>query len=708
MNDVIRRINELEYMVKNNGNQEYYLDNMYKILEDFINNKINEEINNIDLELLIKNGLEEYNQKAGAPEKLLSFFNIISDCSDFLKIANPTEERKQICKIFTEKLIESFEGLINSIDLGQLQTEIDKKLEDRNEDYSEYNVTYQAYNLITALSNIMLYNNSKIRIESIKKIEEITKILEKKEDSKLYITEYMVFQERLQQILMDNICKFNQYNISPFYGEKTDNELEYNELIEEYINLLINEKVNILDRKGRVLKNYLAIVKVNPEFDKLGILEKVNEQYNIEDIDIEEECKFLDDFIENSSFMDKYGGYDIDKINVFLSHLQLVKLKSKDFTLPRKYIDYIIEKILTEEIYVNSMMNPLVETALEDLGRDDLKSMIDNTDKYLFCVRDFIQGSTIDKFAAGGAGNFGIMYSRDEIEKLSKNNVSVLDFIFHENIHIQQSRDISRSEIVNNRIYRIEKDTILKKLFPNFYGENYHLMLEEIDANQKAAEKIVNYITNFKELDEKTKKQIKEQFILTAESQKFQFISRDNIRFKGKVVNFNDLFDIIIKEKPEILQEYPHLKIEYEENGDKKSLRKILSEKKLKRTELIELISDSHIMKGSSFLEDMNFLIELSENNENVIIEWLLKINSRRIFSELSNSLNSLDIKQISEINKMISKLKEKMKQNESFNMGINNAITTPKKSNNMVTLQDLEEKVNDILLERNNSYSEK
>ena len=700
--NVVDKIKELE---KNaDDNQQYYLKKIYEILIDFINNKINEEINSIDVNLLLKIGLDNYSKfEFDGYEKILSIIDIIGENSDFQKIANPTEERKKICSDFYSKVIEFFEKQKESININDLQEEIEKNNEDDSyDDFSEESIEDSAYDLLLQFSRIIFISDSKIRFEGIAKIEEIFDVLEKGYDTKYEIHEYRIFQENLQEILMENICKYSEYNLIPHFCKNKGHQedISYFELCKDYIQYLIDEKVNILSRDGRVLKNYLSIAKVNPDFDKLGIFEKINEAYDLENVDLEEESRFLDNFIENNSLCDEYNGIDDEKFDEFIEHLQLVKLKNEDFSIPQKYINYIIEQILEGKFGVIDRTQILVETVFEDLGKNDLKLQVDNPGEYLYCVRDFIQGSNTDSYANGGACKNGVIINRKTINRFSKDNLTPISIIFHENTHISQENDFNKSTISSYMRYIMEKDKILYEIFPNIYSDNYNKMFEEIEANQLSAKKMSEFFNSLNLSDKDFKEQTAKKNYRFFELKKLEFFNRKSILFKGKNVNFNDFFDYVIQEHPEFIEKYPHLKLEYNEDGKRKGLREIIEHNRdIDKVFLICLINESNIMNIDTFSDDIDYLIELSEDyKNNFLINNILNCNIGNISNIALINFDSISEEKLNLIKNSINKIKEQMRKKDVFYKGMTQKNLFLNNKSSMVYLTELEEKIDEKL----------
>ena len=139
------------------------------------------------------------------------------------------------------------------------------------------------------------------------------------------------------------------------------------------------------------MENFIEIATLKQGFDSSNLIQRINERYRLDFVDFEKENEYINTFIDNNSV-----ATNEDEFNEFLNHLQLIKLKSENFCLPEKYVDYIIKQALEPESVISK--NPdtylhLVECAIQDLGKNDLYQT--TGEKYEYHIADFVESSII-------------------------------------------------------------------------------------------------------------------------------------------------------------------------------------------------------------------------------------------------------------------------------------------------------------------------
>ncbi len=407
-----RKINKNKELVTAIESNTEYISSIRKTIIEFINDKDSKNIDNFDMNIFMNSLLQGENERNGTVEEVIGLFDILGEKSDFMRIANPTEERKAIAKKVYQKVVSYFEIGLNSIDVDELS----RKIESTDNGY------FRETETIEKLVMLMAINDSEIREKATEKIMSICKAVGFNNEELYYNIPIENFQGTIQRKVMENICKNYQFDFRG-HADKDDSLQsnsayinDYAGVSKDYLEYLIEKRVNIFSREGRVLRNYCAITAMSPEFDKFNIRKLIEEKYNLSEIMIEDEYAFLDSFINENPIVTDY-----DKMDELYEHLQLLKLKSKDFVIPKKYVDYIIKQALEGEksVISNSDFEDayLIESAIEDLGKHDLEKQGIDFRKYLYCVQKYIQGSNLGIKANGGAGPYGVMLYESGIRR---------------------------------------------------------------------------------------------------------------------------------------------------------------------------------------------------------------------------------------------------------------------------------------------------
>lgn len=454
------------------------------------------------------------------------------------------------------------------------------------------------------------------------------------------------------------------------YSEKDQGLLKLNNFFKDSIKNIIESKVSIFSKKGSCLNHFILVAREGiSEYKEL--YEFLLKEYEIDKIDIKEEINFVDDFIKNKEIVD-----DENEFGEFLNHLQNIKLKIPNYTLPMKYVKYIIKQVLESNSVISKKPTKyidLIEIAIEDLARNDLPSKIQKNKPYFYFVANYWGRENIN----GTHSKDGYIFiKRRCIENFVKNyDLGVFDSCFHENEHASQFYDFKKADgkdISYNR-YVMEKEEIISSKRPLFYQDNYNVMFIEIEANEKSAKKLGLFIDSLN-LSDKSKLTFLNYYgnnIVSfceqrSKVKKAQYRVAEIVKDRNSLKNVYTLFDEIIAENPEYLEEYPILKIEYNSDGTPKKLGELLeyglkAETSREKYLTAKIINKSNRMKPENFEEDITALINCFSNrmvegqslNASIGNTFLKKIVVENVRKVGINILDNLDTMQEADILKI-------------------------------------------------------
>lgn len=494
---------------------------------------------------------------------------------------------------------------------------------------------------------------------------------------------YKKFQLELNEAVNTNLCVLGIYDLGLNLKNLLDGSCirkDYQELSQKYIDNLVNKKTNIFSSDGRVLKNCISVIKMYPELDLYfeNVMGKIYKSYELESVDLEKEEEYADDFIAKHSVIEDEKTFD-----EFLNHLQLIKLKNEDFILPQKYVNYIIKQALECDNVIDA--NPqkylaLVECAIEDLGKNDLKERIGLDKKINYFISDNIYSETLNSQAGGSYYNssLSIKVSRKSIIDLIENkDLYALDTVFHENTHAEQYRDFENKHYLSYNRYVMQKEQILISEYSDFYRDNYDKTFIEIEANEKSAQKLGEYLDELN-LSSKTQlmflsafgEKVVDMCTDVADKKKKEYDIGEEKRIDGKNQNIYEVFDNLIKEKPNLLKDYPEFELEYNSDGTRKSLSQLFYFAKKNSEEaqfncISQIIKKGNVMAPESFISDMIFLMEESKIEDSLVFEIVSKNISSVIFKLMANS-NQLSDSRVNDLRNMIHQIKNTVENNTS------------------------------------------
>ena len=261
---------------------------------------------------------------------------------------------------------------------------------------------------------------------------------------------------------------------------------------------------------------------------------------------------------------------------------------------------------------------------------------------------------------------------------IKEKNLDILNSIFHENAHAEQYYDFLNSQINSYNRYIMKKEDVLRKYFSDFYKDNYSLIYIEIEANEKAAQKLANYIdsldisdiSNLNFLDS-FGKEISDACKDVIEQKTKEYKEGEEKIIEGKVQNVVEVFDELIKENSYFFDTNPEFLIEYNKDGSKKSLRQILNnaeayinEEKNLYDIITRIIKNGNIITADSIIDDMEVLMnaEQKKASEETMIKTIISENIGKVIFDIIINDDEMDYNQLILYKQMIEEIDSRMR----------------------------------------------
>lgn len=220
----------------------------------------------------------------------------------------------------------------------------------------------------------------------------------------------------------------------------------------------------------------------------------------------------------------------------------------------------------------------------KDLGMDE-KVIIEvlNEEEYKGKDKDASEGICIPN----DDGTYNVAYNIDKLEKkLTSNNkyefIFGLQTIFHEMRHVTQNVAMSMDSdrLYNRTLYVMALETITRKISPEFYKENYAYLLKENDANKNGLQLALRTVEERNPKLYELYNQEKMNKLMSKYDEMFYESDIEVNGMKGSAIKSLDSWaEIYIEDHPQILKQYPILKVAYDEKGRKKDIFQMLSER---------------------------------------------------------------------------------------------------------------------------------
>lgn len=295
----------------------------------------------------------------------------------------------------------------------------------------------------------------------------------------------------------------------------------------EDIDYLLNQNITEVNFISNIMN--IDTPRSKQEIIRMGLIE---EKYFHIEIQEEDQEELLKKKIELYNITGKIINYD-------LAISLLNKYFNKEIKLGIEEMKAIIRSIITEE--------------LKNKGIDY---------KVLFIESEIINGECNYKYNYISINNMLIR------NFLSRENTTEKDYklfitMFHEMRHAIQNNNM-KNNIYDYNTYFMLKEEIISEYDSNYYESNYKMYLMEIDAREGGLKDSLDYFNRtfptfspiIKEIHDK---QIEEYEYIDYNKKEFSITKKEEI--------IDRIFDRIIAIHPELLEKYPILKIEYNENG---------------------------------------------------------------------------------------------------------------------------------------------
>lgn len=196
-------------------------------------------------------------------------------------------------------------------------------------------------------------------------------------------------------------------------------------------------------------------------------------------------------------------------------------------------------------------------------------------------IIEYLHDDSVIVYLTHLEGEWGVSAPEDGIIKINLSDVKkmfecnnyeenpeaihILDTIFHEARHIMQHR-LMQKEDMSPEIYEQYKEEVLKSLNVNYYNYNYEKTLSEIDARLTGAKMVVDFLrTYYPNMINCIK-----YYNAIVKKEEQRIIHKKSVLELSESLTVNEALEKIIAVNPKLLEKYPGLQREYEQDGTKK------------------------------------------------------------------------------------------------------------------------------------------
>ncbi len=196
-------------------------------------------------------------------------------------------------------------------------------------------------------------------------------------------------------------------------------------------------------------------------------------------------------------------------------------------------------------------------------------------------IIEYLHDDSVIVYLTHLEGEWGVSAPEDGIIKINVSDVKkmfecnnyeenpeaihILDTIFHEARHIMQHR-LMQKEDMSPEIYEQYKEEVLKSLNVNYYNYNYEETLSEIDARLTGAKMVVDFLrTYYPNMINCIK-----YYNAIVKKEEQRIIHKKSVLELSESLTVNEALEKIIAVNPKLLEKYPGLQREYEQDGTKK------------------------------------------------------------------------------------------------------------------------------------------
>ena len=284
--------------------------------------------------------------------------------------------------------------------------------------------------------------------------------LEELFDSKISESGIQIKKNKYIEII-ENECKINKKD---FYDTLTCKAILYNYIFKYGTIDIIDKKMidnYITKHKDKILYNREAYEIINEQY--------INKNFNVDYKYIEKYRNFVENKLQMST----------EEKSVFLSDLN--KFKLENGIIPIEICKYIIYCLLQ-----NSEFQEIIECVLCDFAKGiELQNGIN--DIHNFVEIDDEMTSINGMFKIKKNKKMYVLLKERLIKNFSKNNIKILETIYHEIEHIIQHKDIKNENWTGNRFKMYIEENILLKKIKKYDDLNYYNKYTEIEARYAGA-----------------------------------------------------------------------------------------------------------------------------------------------------------------------------------------------------------------------------
>ena len=359
---------------------------------------------------------------------------------------------------------------------------------------------------------------------------------------------------------------------------------------------------------------------------------------------------------------------------------KIAEIKLQLGRIPQIYCDYILRE------QKDSKFNQgIYERAVEDFTEYELQEEQINDCSVRVLDQEVFKPKTSKAMCITSKNKDEIQISKKLISG-KKDLFHIVQVISHECEHAKVMKEI-REHNIDYKKYQIIKEMVLQRGLKDLYYENYEYMYDEINARMQGhmrADKILKRM-GFSELDIN----LRTGYSLKTKVNEYnkEMKEAEIKSLYGKKANVNEMFEVIVRNDTEVLEQYPIFEIEFENIDGKiqrKSYIKMLKEFEQKLSQSkdqkeIERTSNLYtgIMREHSLspynkdgIEEYEQLMNFNSDNEiveafkeRIIREYMNNTKQKNSLQEMYKKSNASQryaaSKQISALERQIDKSEE-------------------------------------------------
>ena len=316
------------------------------------------------------------------------------------------------------------------------------------------------------------------------------------------------------------------------YNEQIKYVISYLNSKSESLSLSVSRILSKVSYSAQIDANVVRVIKMVSEVDRIFNLLHIKEiPHNnfFEQLYLIKSCNIP----EVNNFLDKYK-------YIFSDQNETTKEPKENKTVGEDY-EQILKSALVKrvEIPYENFENIIVEFATKIIRRDYPSASCKIVESNKICGKESYTLKT------------HVYLNKDLVQKLYySGDYRIIKNIFHEACHIKQYKKIKLDYECDDFIIKQIKEEILSSFYPGYYDLNYEIISYEAEAELYG-------ITEFLKL----LKKLGVEFINNSNP----FLVSINYRETSfGLQSLDEMFDIIIMHRPELLDEYPQLKMNYE------------------------------------------------------------------------------------------------------------------------------------------------